>query len=153
MPIAYRYGDDFYIEKIVCDNGDPKLIEERLVAELISHKVRNCQFESNRGAGRIAEMIQNRIRERGGFTRITTKWTQSNKEARIIAESSFVKDHFLFKDESLYDKEYRTAMSMLCGWTMSGKNRHDDCPDAMSMLSDYIQNVESGRVTLMQRIF
>lgn len=153
LPIAYRYGDDFYIEKILCDNGKPELIEERLVTELIKHNVRYCQFESNRGAGRIAETIQNRVKERGGFTRITTKWSQSNKEARIIAESPFVKAHCLFKDESMYDREYRTAMAQLCGWTMAGKNKNDDVCDAFSMLSDYIQTSESGRVTLMQRIF
>ena len=153
MPIAYRYGDDFYIDTILCDNGKPEMIEERLVSILIDKDVRSCRFESNRGAGRVAESIQNRIRQRGGATRITTKWNQTNKETRIIAESPFVKEHCLFKDESLYDKEYRTAMAMLCGWTMSGKNKHDDVPDAFSMLSDYIQNYESGRVTVMQRIF
>ena len=153
MPVAYRYGDDFYIDHILCDNGKPEIIEDRIVAELVARNVRYCQFESNRGAGRVAESIQSRIHERGGITRITTKWTQSNKESRIIAESPFIKQHCLFKDESTYDKEYRTAMAMLCGWTMSGKNKHDDVPDAFSMLSDYIQNFEAGRVTIMQRIF
>ena len=62
-------------------------------------------------------------------------------------------EHFLFKDESLYDREYRTALTMLCGWTMSGKHKHDDVPAAMSMLTGYIVNYESGRVTLMNRIF
>ena len=153
MPIAYRYGDDFYIDTILCDNGKPELIEERIVGLLIDKNVRSCRFESNRGAGRVAESIQNRIRERGGITRITTKWSQTNKETRIIADSPFVKQHCLFKDESLYDKEYRTAMAQLCGWTMTGRNKHDDVPDAFSMLSDYIQNFEAGRVTVMQRIF
>ena len=153
MPIAYRYGDDFYIDTIICDNGKPEIIEERLVATLIDKNVRSCRFESNRGAGRVAESVQNKVRERGGITRITTKWNQTNKETRIIADSPFIKKHCLFKDESLYDREYRTAMAQLCGWTMSGKNKHDDVPDAFSMLSDYIQNFESGRVTVMQRIF
>lgn len=153
MPVAYRYGDDFYIDQIICDNGKPEIIEERLVSVMLARNIASCRFESNRGAGRVAESIQNRVRERGGITRITTKWTQSNKEARIIAESPFIKAHCLFKDESLYDKEYRTAMAQMCGWTMSGKNKHDDVPDAFAMLSDYIQNWESGRVTLMQRFF
>ena len=153
MPIAYRYGDDFYIDYILCDNGSPEMIEERIVSTLIDRGVQYCCFESNRGAGRIAETIQNRVRERGGATRITTKWTETNKESRIIACASFVMEHFLFKDESLYDREYRTALSMLCGWTMSGKNKHDDVPDAMSMLTGYIVNYESGRVQLMNRIF
>lgn len=153
MPIAYRYGEDFYIDYILCDNGKPENIEERIVSDLVARNVRSCRFESNRGAGRVAESIQQRVRERGGITRITTKWSQANKETRIIADSPFIKQHCLFKDESLYDKEYRTAMAMLCGWTMSGKNKHDDVPDAFSMLSDFIQNYEAGRVTLMQRIF
>lgn len=153
MPIAYRYGDDFYIDTILCDNGKPEMIEERLVTILIDKNVRSCRFESNRGAGRVAESVQNKVRERGGITRITTKWNQTNKETRIIAESPFIKQHCLFKDESIYDKEYRTAMAQLCGWTMSGKNKHDDVPDAFAMLSDYIQNFESGRVTVMQRMF
>lgn len=153
MPIAYRYGDDFYIDYILCDNGSPEMIEERIVSTLIDKGVQDCCFESNRGAGRVAETIQNRVRERGGITRITTKWTETNKEARIIASASFLMEHFLFKDESLYDREYRTALAMLCGWTMSGKNKHDDVPDAFSMLTGYITNYESGRVSLMQRLF
>lgn len=153
LPIAYRYGEDFFIEYILCDNGKPEAIEERIVNALIEHKVRFCQFESNRGAGRIAESVQEKVRQRGGVTRITTKWTQSNKESRIIAQSPIVKQYCLFKAESEYSKEYRTAITMLCGWTMAGKNKHDDVPDAFSMLAEFIMNQESGRATLMQRIF
>ena len=153
LPIAYRYGDDFFIEYILCDNGKPENIEERIVNALIEHNVRFCQFESNRGAGRIAESVQEKVRQRGGVTRITTKWTQSNKESRIIAQSPIVKQYCLFKAESEYSKEYRTAITMLCGWTMAGKNKHDDVPDAFSMLAEFIMNQESGRATLMQRIF
>ena len=100
------------------------------------------------------------------FTRIDTAAYKFNDEVieeyachstglavLFATDSPFIKEHCLFKDESLYDKEYRTAMAQLCGWTMSGKNKHDDVPDAFSMLSDYIQNYESGRVTVMQRIF
>lgn len=153
LPIAYRYGDDFFIEYILCDNGKPENIEERIVNALIEHNVRFCQFESNRGAGRIAESVQEKVRQRGGVTRITTKWTQSNKESRIIAQSPIVKQYCLFKAESEYSKEYRTAITMLCGWTMAGKNKHDDVPDAFSMLAEFIVNQESGRATIMQRIF
>lgn len=153
LPIAYRYGDDFFIEYILCDNGKPEAIEERIVNALIEHNVRFCQFESNRGAGRIAESVQEKVRQRGGVTRITTKWTQSNKESRIIAQSPIVKQYCLFKAESEYSKEYRTAITMLCGWTMAGKNKHDDVPDAFSMLAEFIMNQESGRATLMQRFF
>ncbi len=153
MPIAYRYGNDFYIDKIICDNSKPEYVEARIVETLVNRKVKSCRFESNRGAGRVAESIQKRVREKGGITNITTKWSQSNKETRIITDSPFVKLRCLFKDESLYDKEYRAAMNMLCGYTMGGKNKHDDVPDAFSMLADFIQSYESGRVEVLRRPF
>ena len=153
MPIAYRYGNDFYIDKIICDNSKPEFVEARLVETLVSRKVKSCRFESNRGAGRVAESIQKRVREKGGITNITTKWSQSNKETRIITDSPFIKLHCLFLDESKYDKEYRTAMSFLTGYTMGGKNKHDDVPDAFSMLADFVQSYENGRVEVMRRPF
>ena len=153
MPIAYQYGGDYYIEEIICDNGKPELIEERLIDALMRHGVRSCRFESNRGAGRVAESVQQRLRERGGTTRITTKWTQTNKDARIVSESGPIKMICLFKDESEYTKEYRTAINMLTNYTMGGKVKHDDVPDAFSMLSDFIRSREYGHATIMQRPF
>lgn len=153
MPIAYQYGADYYIDEIICDNGKPELIEERLIDALMRHGVRSCRFESNRGAGRVAESVQQRLRERGGTTRITTKWTQTNKDARIVSESGPIKMICLFKDESEYTKEYRTAINMLTNYTMGGKVKHDDVPDAFSMLSDFIRSREYGHATLMQRPF
>ena len=153
MPIAYQYGTDYYIEEIICDNGKPELIEERLIDALIRHNVRSCRFESNRGAGRVAESVQQRVKERGGTTRITTKWTQTNKDARIVSESGPIKLMCLFKDESVYTKEYRMAIQMLTNYTMGGKVKHDDVPDAFSMLSDFIRSRENGHATIMRRPF
>ena len=153
MPIAYKYGMDYYIEEIICDNGKPDLIEERLIDALIRHKVRSCRFESNRGAGRVAESVQERVKERGGTTRITTKWTQTNKDARIVSESGPIKTICLFKDESCYTKEYRLAITMLTNYTMGGKVKHDDVPDAFSMLSDFIRMHDYRHAEIMQRPF
>ena len=153
MPVAYQYGNDYYIEEIICDNGKPELIEERIIGTLIRHKVRNCRFESNRGAGRVAETVQRRVKEYGGTTRITTKWTQSNKDARIVSESGPIKLMCLFKDESTYTKEYRLAIQMLTNYTMGGKVKHDDVPDAFSMLSDFIRSRENGHAEVMRRPF
>lgn len=153
MPIAYQYGNDFYIEDIVCDNGNPEIVETRLVEKLLKHKVKMSRFESNSAGGKIAEKIQREVKERGGITRITTKYSTTNKATRIIVDSPFVKEHFLFKDNIVIknDKEYKRALGMLCGYTMAGKNAHDDVPDAFSMLSDFIQSFETQTVKVIQR--
>lgn len=155
MPIAYQYGTDFYIESFVCDNSNPDIVEARLVDRLLRHSVHMSRFESNSAGGKIAEKVQSEVKKRGGRTKITTKYTTANKETRIIVSAGFAKDHFLFKDESVIgdDKEYRKALNFLCSYTMSGKNKNDDVPDAISMLVDYIESFELGKVQVYRRIF
>lgn len=153
MPIAYQYGNDFYIEEIICDNGNPEIVETRLTEALIRHKVKMSRFESNSAGGKIAEKVQKEVKSRGGITQITTKYSTANKDTRIIVDSPFVKKHFLFKDPSVTkgNKEYTRAVGMLCGYTMAGKNAHDDVPDAFSMLADFIQSFEQQIVKIIER--
>lgn len=153
MPIAYQYGNDFYIEEIICDNNNPEIVETRLVEILLRHKVKLSRFESNSAGGKIAEKVQKEVKTRGGITRITTKYSTANKATRIIVDSPFVKEHFLFKDNSIIknNKEYKRALGMLCSYTMAGRNAHDDVPDAFSMLADFIQSFETQTVRVIQR--
>lgn len=155
MPIAYQYGDDYYIEDFICDNSNPEIVEARIVAKLLKHRVQAARFESNSAGGRIAADVQKRVKEEGGRTKITTKFSTTNKETRIIIAAGYAKEHFLFKDESAYkgDKEYRLAMSMLCGYTMAGKNKNDDLVDSIAMLVDYSESFRLAKVEVMKRPF
>ena len=44
-------------------------------------------------------------------------------------------------------------MSFLTGYTMAGKNRHDDVPDAFAMLAQYAQGLNAGKVEIGTRIW
>ena len=154
MPIAYQYGQDFYIEKIICDNSNPEIVETRLVMALLEHKVHMSRFESNSAGGRVAQKVQEQVKAKGGRTKITTKYTTSNKETKIIVNSPWVKEHCLFKDNSVItDKEYKKALNYLCTYTMAGKNKNDDIPDAFAQLSEFAQSLEGNRVSVFQRPF
>jgi hypothetical protein len=65
----------------------------------------------------------------------------------------WVKQHCLFKDSSVIkdDKEYRGFIGQLCSYTMMGKNKHDDVPDAMAMLADYAQSFTQSQVEVIRR--
>ena len=155
LPVAYVYGQDYYIDDCVCDNGLPTVVDVRLVDILVRNRVKMCRFESNSAGGRVAEKVQKDVKARGGITQITTKFTSVNKETKIIVNSAWVKEHCLFKDESLYKRnsEYGRMMNMLCSYTMAGKNKHDDVPDAMAMLAEFAQSLVGGRVEVFQRPF
>ena len=155
MPIVYQYGQDYYVEDIVCDNNNPEVVETRLMMALLSHKVQMSRFESNSAGGKVAQRVQEMLKEKGGFTKITTKYTTSNKETKIIVNSPFIKEHCLFKDDSIIksDKEYRRALNYLCSYSMGGRNKHDDVPDAFAQLSEFIQSLSGSKVSIFERPF
>lgn len=152
MPIAYQYGQNFFIEDILCDNSKPEIVDARLVEILLKHKVKLARFESNSAGGRVAQAVQAQVKKKGGITHITTKFTTANKDTKIIVNSPYVKEHFLFKDDTAFpNKDYKRAMDMLCSYTMMSKNKHDDVPDAFSQLSEFIQSMQSGTVEVFKR--
>ena len=153
MPIFYQYGQDYYLEQWVCDNGKVEILMEKVVRALIDRKVRLCRIESNRGGTLFAADVQKRLRELGGITTITTKWTQTNKEARIQTNSGWVKSHVLFRDNTVQNKEYRLAMNQLIGYTMAGKNKHDDVADVLAMFVDMIASSDVNTAVVMHRPF
>ena len=155
MPVMYQYGQDYYMDAIICDNGKVESLETRVAMMLVDRKVKMCRIESNRGGTIFAQNVQKKVKELGGMTNITTKWTQSNKETRIQTNSGMVKSHVLFKDPSLYpsNREYRDAMSQLCSYSMMGKNKHDDVPDVLAMFIDWVMSGMANTVTIIKRPF
>lgn len=155
MPVGYIYGNDYYIEDCICDNNLPNVVEPRIVSCLLKNKVQMSRFEHNNAGGRIAKDIQEEVKKQGGITKITTKFTTSNKETKIIVNSAWVKEHCLFKDKSMYKKkdDYGKMIEMLCSYTLAGKNKHDDVPDGMAMFAEYAQSFNRNKVEIFQRPF
>lgn len=153
LPVAYVYGTDYYIDDCICDNSLPNLVDARLIDILLRDRVQMCRFESNSAGGRVAEKVQNEVKKRGGITHITTKFTSANKETKIIVNSPWIKEHCLFKDDSLYTSrsDYGKMVNMLTSYTVAGKNKHDDVPDGMAMLAEYAQNLTGGKVEVFKR--
>ena len=153
MPVVYQYGYDYYIEDFVCYNGKVEVIEGLIVDKLLKHNVHACRIESNRGGLIFAEHIAQLVKERGGKTNIQTKWTQTNKETRIITRSSWIKQNCLFKYEADYrpNKEYKDAMNLLYSYSMSGRNKHDDAADVMAMLADFCEGFRTRSVEVFAR--
>lgn len=153
LPVAYVYGNDYYIDDCICDNSLPDVVDVRLAEILLKNKVKMCRFESNSAGRRVAEKIQSDVKSRGGITNITTKFTTANKETKIIVNSAWVKEHCLFKDESMYHKnsDYGRMINMLCSYTIAGKNKNDDVPDGMAMLAEFAQSMSAYKVEVFTR--
>ena len=142
LPVAYIYGKDVYIDDAVCDNALPEVVNAKCADILVRKKVQMCRFESNNAGGMIADKINGMVKERGHNCHITKKYTTSNKLTKIIQYSSYVKEHFLFRDRSAYKgmTDYAKMMKFLTHFTIDGKNKNDDVPDAVAMLAQYTES-------------
>ena len=141
FPVLVQYGNDYYCTDCVCDDNADFGVQKQKVANLLyRNKVQQSEFESNNGGDRFASDVDEVLKKMGGFTNITTKFTESNKETRIIVNADWVKQNVLFKDESMYDikDDYGIMMSWLCRYSIVGKNEHYDVPDAFANAALYM---------------
>jgi len=157
MPIAYQYGNKFYIEDVLCENYAPQIVETNLVSKICQRNPHMVRFESNVAGGKLAADIQAAVKEKDCRTKIETKWTQANKETKILMESHWVIEHCIFRDDTVLHgdewREYRKFMQLLCSYSLEGKNKHDDAPDAMAQLSQFVQSFSGNKVQIVKRMF
>lgn len=155
MLLAWKYGEDYYIHDCVCEDYAPDIVENALFLKMKEWSPQLVQFESNVAGGKLAEVLQDRLKQAGCRTKITTKWTQQNKETKIQVNAPWVLEHCIFRDDSCTKnmKEYRTMINQMCSYTLSGKNKHDDTPDALAQLALYAQNFGSAKAVVLKRPF
>jgi len=156
MPICYVYGADHYCVDAVCnDSSDYGVQYENLAGKICEHKMQQVEFESNNGGDRVAFEVENRIKERGGICNITSKPTETNKETRIIVNADWVKKNMIFRDKSLYTpkSDYGVMMRWLFSYSVTGKNTHDDVPDALANYALYITRKLGAVATVTSRFF
>lgn len=155
MPIAYIYGEDVFIEDCVFDNSTPEHTKPECAKKLVDHKVSVATFESNNAGSYFARDVEELVKKMGGRVSIRTRRTISNKQTRIEMASDGILKHFYFKDKSLYkpSDQYGQMMRELVTYTRTGKVKHDDSPDGLSLLENEIRNLTWGKAEVFRRPF
>lgn len=153
LPVLQKFGDDYYCVDCVCDNtADYEIQYENAANILVNNEVQECEFERNAGGDRVAMEVNKRVEQKGWICNITDTPTETNKEARIFQCSSWILQHIIFKDESLYTPKepYGVMMSLLKRYSASGKKQLDDVPDVFSNFA--IRMTKGNRVAKAEAV-
>lgn len=155
LPIAYQYGDKFFIPDVVFDDTTDYDVLDRKTADiLIRHNPHKIRFESNNVGNRVAHNIQKMI---VGKCRadIETRPTEAHKETKILVNSDYISKHFYFLHPSQYKpkSDYGMFMGNVTTYTTRAKVAHDDGPDSLAMLAEFVQNPLGGKATAMHNPF
>lgn len=152
LPIAYQFGEDFYIPDVVFDDEtNYEILDNKTAAILIRHQPHKVRFESNQAGGRIADNISKMIKGKAR-TIIETKYTTANKETKILVNSDWIKKHCLFLEPSEYQvkSDYGRFMENVTSYTTKAKVLHDDGPDSLAMLAEFVSKPEARQSYIRQ---
>lgn len=155
LPIAYVYGDDVMIPDCVFSNATPEHTKPECANKLVQHKVSMAQFESNNAGEYYARDVEKLVKDAGWKISIRLKRNLQKKTTRIEVESDYILKHFYFLDKSKYKpgSEYDLMIREFTTYTRSGKVSHDDAPDGIAQLSEFIRRMVSPKVTVFARPF
>lgn len=155
MPVLYIYGDEWYLEDVVYDNGPPNVTKPLCVKALMNNKVSSVTFESNNAGMYYARDVGNMLSEKGYVCNVKSKRTISNKETRIELSSDTIKRHVYFKDPSMYERGsmYDLFFREVTTHTRTGKVKHDDGIDSLSMAVNELRTLNRAKVEVFSRPF
>ena len=153
LPCAEVYGNDVYIVDAVCDDSVPTVTEIKCATAIVKNQLKAVRFESNTAGGRYADSVLSKLKELNYFCAISKKYTTTNKQTRIIVTSPFILEHFYFKDPSMYKQgsDYDKFIKQLTSYTIKGKVKNDDVPDACSMLVDFVGVITRSNISAFKR--
>ena len=154
MPVAYIYGGDVYIHDWVFDRGDKTVTKPRVIGKILQHKVKMGQTEANNGGEEYSDDVYRVLKEEYGYS-----INMSHKKApTTMAKLTRIEQHaptirnFYFRSRDCRDEDYTRAMGELTGFSFTSKNLHDDAPDSLAMLAEYI-SARPRVVTAVKRPF
>lgn len=135
MPVGFVYGWDVYIVKVIFTQDKIENTQPRSAELLDRLKVNSCRFESNNGGKGYALAVKDL---KQGNTSIDWKPTSTNKHTKIIMNSGQIKSNFYFLVEEERDRDYQRFMKQLFKYLRNGKAKHDDAPDSLAMLNEFL---------------
>jgi predicted phage terminase large subunit-like protein len=137
-PIGKRFGLYTYITDVVFTQ-DGVEITEPLVAQMVIDTCADVmKVESNAGGKSFATNVRKLIQGKSGCTVIFEPAT-TNKETRILMNAGYVKEYFYFRDDYEPGSDYDKFMRQLTSYVKLGKNKHDDAPDGVTGLAEYMK--------------
>lgn len=152
-PFANMLPDQkFYITDVMFTQDNVEVSGPLLAGKIIEHKPQKFLIESNNG-GRIFAVGIKKDLLRKSSTQIETRFTMSNKVTRILMRSGFIKNNFVFRNDYAPGSDYEKFMLNLTSYVKTGVNKHDDAPDSLTILSEYIEYLNlitkhSGKKTI-----
>lgn len=130
-------GGYAYIVDVMYTQEGMDVTEPGMADFLSRNKVNTARIESNNGGKAFARHVKEITERNGNYSTVITWFFQNkNKQARIISNSAWIMEHVLFPRgwRHRWPELYRDLKK----YQKSGKNAHDDGPDALTGVAETV---------------
>lgn len=136
-------GNKIYVTSILYNTDGADLNEPAYQKMILKHNPAMAMVEGVFGWKETANRIRAAIDKEGFKNEFRVVKPRSNKHTRILNRSSFVKNHFYFREDweqyPQYAKYMRNIISYLRIQEPGKSNKHDDGPDLNEMAAAYFE--------------
>jgi predicted phage terminase large subunit-like protein len=138
MPVDKIFGSKTYIVDVLFTQDGVEVTEPMAAKMIIDNRVQVLKVEANSGGKSWARNVKKLFKPKW-HCQVMDEQTTTNKETRILMNSGYVKEYFYFRSDYTPGSDYDKFMRYLTSYVKMGTNKHDDAPDAVTMLAEYIQ--------------
>lgn len=136
-------GDKIYVPSVIYNTDGTDHNEPEVVQLVIDHKPAAVGVESVIGWKETAKKIQLDLTTKNYSGEFRQLHPRTNKHVRINNRASFIRNHFVFRNDwkkyPQYSKFMRCLTSYLKIQEPGRKNKRDDAPDLCEMAAQYFE--------------
>ncbi len=139
--VVGKYG---YITGIYYTDKSMEYTEPETARQLYMLNVRECLIESNNGGRGFARNIEEKLKKLK-YKKCSIIWfhQNKNKKTRILVNAANVTEQVIMPKD--WSKKYPKFYKDLTNYQKSGKNKHDDAPDALTGFVEMINGDVKGK--------
>lgn len=140
---SYTFGvymQEAYILDVVYTQAPMEETEPAVADMFYRNKVNQAIIESNNGGRGFAREVERLLKDQYRTNHTVINWfhNSQNKNARIISNAPWVMEHIYFPNN--WRNRWPELFEILNRYQRAGKNAHDDAPDALTGVSEMINN-------------
>lgn len=142
-------GSNFFITDLVFTDEKMEITEPAVAELLHSGEIQRSFIESNNGGRGFSRNVEAILRQKFNTNRTVIEAIPQtkNKESRILASSAWVSKNIFFPLN--WKQKFPEFYRQLANYQKKGKNAHDDAPDVLASIYEYMTN--ERKIELIKR--
>lgn len=132
-----------YVTDIIYTQEPQEVTEGQQVDAIIRNEIRQIKIESNNGGRAFARNVQRALEEKRYSCSVEWFNQSANKVSRILTNAPIVKSKILMPEN--WEHRWPEFYVAVIGYQREGKNKHDDAPDALTIMVERFV-LDDGRI-------